>query len=422
MPTTQSTRIFYGWWIVVAAFLNLFFAVGIIFYGFPVFYPALAESLGFTRAQLTQGFLLGFLIAGLPFGLVAGVVIDRLGARWVILSGVVLVGISLMLMGQTTKLWHYELLCITEVIGYVLAGPIANQVLVAKWFEARRGRAMGYVYLGLGLGGVVSPLLSNYLIWSFGWRHALEAIGLLIMVVLIPVALLVTRSAPADMGLLPDGAGSADAGHARTSDPGPVATGRGDIQNATRTKNFWLILAGSTLVVGAIGTVIQHFILFLKDQGYSSTMASRFFTALLVASLGGRVLVGYLADRFRKKNIMAFFYALLSASVLLIGFWHSPIVIWCFVAVFGFSMGADYMLIPLVIAECFGTASLGKLLALIIMGYSLGQWGAPWIAGKMFDARHNYDLAWNVIAVAGLMGAAAIFAISPAPKRPPFEI
>jgi len=163
--------------------------------------------------------------------------------------------------------------------------------------------------------------------------------------------------------------------------------------------------------------VIQHFILFLKDQGYSATVASRFFTALLVASLGGRVLVGYLADRFRKKNIMAFFYASLSASLLLIGFSHSPMVIWGFVAVFGFSMGADYMLIPLVTAECFGTASLGKLLALIIMGYSLGQWGAPWIAGRIFDARHSYELAWNAIAVAGLIGAAAIFAISPGAEK-----
>ena len=417
MPTLQSTRVFYGWWIVVAAFLNLFFAVGIIFYGFPVFYPALVNSLGFTRAQLTQGFLLGFLIAGLPFGLVAGVVIDRIGARWVILSGVGLVGISLMLMGWMTRLWHYELLCITEVIGYVLAGPIANQVLVAKWFEARRGRAMGYVYLGLGLGGVASPMLSNYLIRDFGWRHALEAIGLLIMVVLTPVGLLVTRSAPADLGLLPDGTGPSAAGRSHSSVPDKLTSGRLDIRNTLRTRNFWLILTGSTLVVGAIGAVIQHFILFLKDQGYSATVASRFFTALLVASLGGRVLVGYLADRFRKKNIMAFFYASLSASVLLIGFSHSPMVIWCFVTVFGFSMGADYMLIPLVTAECFGTASLGKLLALIIMGYSLGQWGAPWIAGRMFDARHSYDLAWNVIAVAGLIGAAAIFAISPGAEK-----
>jgi MFS family permease len=299
----------------------------------------------------------------------------------------------------------------------VLAGPIANQVLVAKWFEARRGRAMGYVYLGLGLGGVASPMLSNYLIRDFGWRHALEAIGLLIMIVLIPVGLLVTRSAPADLGLMPDGVGLSDARRSRSNIPDMLAAGRSDIRNALRTTNFWLILAGSTLVVGAIGAVIQHFILFLKDQGYSATVASRFFTALLVASLGGRVLVGYLADRFRKKNIMAFFYASLSASVLLIGFSHSPTVIWGFVAVFGFSMGADYMLIPLVTAECFGTASLGKLLALIIMGYSLGQWGAPWIVGRIFDARHSYELAWNVIAVAGLIGAAAIFAISPGAKK-----
>ena len=413
MPTTQSNGIFYGWWIVVAAFLNLFFAVGIIFYGFPVFYPALAESLGFTRAQLTQGFLLGFLIAGLPFGLIAGVVIDRLGARWVILAGVGLVGISLMLMGWMTKLWHYELLCITEVLGYVLAGPIANQVLVAKWFEVRRGRAMGYVYLGLGLGGVASPLLSNYLIQNFGWRHALETVGMLIMVVLIPVGVLVTRSAPADLGLLPDGAPQETGLRPDAGRNNQKAVGRGDIQAAMRTRNFWLILAGSTLVVGAIGAVIQHFILFLKDQGYSTTSASRFFSTLLVASLGGRVLVGYLADRFRKKNIMALFYASLSASVLLIGFSHSPLVIWSFVVIFGFSMGADYMLIPLVTAECFGTASLGKILALIIMGYSLGQWGAPWVAGRIFDACHSYELAWNVIAVAGLMGVVAIFAISP---------
>jgi len=412
VPTSGSTRVFYGWWIVVAAFLNLFFAVGIIFYGFPVFYPALADSLGFTRAQLTQGFLLGFLIAGLPFGLIAGVVIDRVGARWVILAGAGLVGISLMLMGWMTKLWHYELLCIMEVLGYVLAGPIANQVLVAKWFEARRGRAMGYVYLGLGLGGVVSPLLSNYLIRNFGWRHALEVVGLLIMVILIPVGLLVTRSAPADLGLLPDGAANEDRSVA-VADSRKLAARPGAVQAAIRTKNFWLILAGSTLVVGAIGAVIQHFILFLKDQGYSANQASRFFTALLVASLGGRVLVGYLADRFRKKNIMAFFYASLSAAILLLAFSHNPNTIWIFATVFGFSMGADYMLIPLVTAECFGTASLGKLLALIIMGYSLGQWGAPWVTGRIFDVRHSYELAWNIIAVAGLLGSAAILAVSP---------
>ncbi len=409
MTNHRSTRIFYGWWIVVAAFLNLFFAVGIIFYGFPVFYPAFVESLGFLRAQVTQGFLLGFLVAGLPFGLLAGVVIDRIGARWVILSGAGLSGISLLLMGSMTRLWHYELFCIMEVLGYVLAGPIANQVLVARWFHTRRGRAMGYAYLGLGLGGVISPLLVHFLMRNFGWRHALEIVGLLILLVLFPVGIWITRSTPGEMGLLPDGAESVGLTEVRNSATVSPASGVGA---AIRSANFWLILAGSTLVMGAIGSVIQHFILFLKDQGYSATVAARFSTALLASSLGGRVAVGYVADRFRKKNTMALFYALLSASLLFLGMARRPVAVWTFALIFGFSMGADYMLIPLVTAECFGTASLGKLLALIIMGYSLGQWGAPWMAGRIFDSQHSYELAWKIMAAAGLFGAAAIYAVS----------
>src|SRR5438132_14429018 len=111
MANAETGRIFYGWWVVAAAFLNLFFVVGIIFYGFPVFYASFVESLGFSRAQVTQGFLLGFLIIGLPFGLLAGAVIDRVGARWVIVTGAGIVGISLLLMAKMTKLWHYEALC-----------------------------------------------------------------------------------------------------------------------------------------------------------------------------------------------------------------------------------------------------------------------------------------------------------------------
>src|SRR5436853_4204258 len=144
MVNQRSTRIFYGWWIVVAAFLNLLFAVGIIFYGFPVFYPSLVQSLGFTRAQVTQGFLLGFLVVGVLLAFVAGALIDRFGARSVILVGVVFVGSSLILMGTISKLWQYYALCISEVLGYTLAGPIPNQVLIANWFRVRRGRAMGY--------------------------------------------------------------------------------------------------------------------------------------------------------------------------------------------------------------------------------------------------------------------------------------
>jgi len=404
----SSNRIYYGWWIVLAAFLNLFFVVGILFYGFPVFYPYFVESLGFTRAQVTQGFLLGFLFAGLPFGILAGTLIDRIGARVVILAGVGLVGLPLLLMGGMSRFWQFEVLCIVEVIGYVLAGPLANQVLIARWFQRRRGQAMGYAYLGLGLGGVVAPMLVNFLARSLGWRHGLELLGTFILVALLPVGICVTRSSPEDFGVAPEAFGEtappaeSSASFAAT----PLA-----VSQAVRTVPFWLILTGSTLAIGAIGAVIQHFILFLKDAGYSATAASQYSTILLTASLGGRVIVGYLADRFRKSYLMAFFYFLIGVSVFLLAYPHSPILLASFAVVFGFAMGADYMLIPLVTSECFGTASLGKLLGLIIMGYSIGQWAAPWFVGKMFDARHSYDLAWKIIAILGMAGAAAIYAM-----------
>ena len=405
----SSNQIYYGWWIVVAAFLNLFFVVGIIFYGFPVFYPYFVEALGFTRAQVTQGFFLGFLFAGLPVGILAGTWIDRFGPRSVILAGVGLVGLSLLLMGRMNRFWHFEVLCIVEVIGYVLAGPIANQVLVARWFDRRRGRAMGLAYLGLGLGGVAAPLLVNFLAHHFGWRLALESIGTLTLVVLFPLGILVTRSSPKDVGRDPESLGEAPPPAAGSSSLTAPSAG---VLQAVRTPAFWLLLFGSTLAIGAIGAVIQHFILFLKDTGYSAAQASRYSTILLAASLGGRVIVGYIADRFRKSHIMAFFYLLIGLSVVLLAVSGAPPVLWTFAVIFGFSMGADYMLIPLVTSECFGTAALGKLLALIIMGYSIGQWAAPWMVGKLFDAQHSYALAWKIVAACGLFGATAICLIA----------
>ena len=403
--STLPSRLFYGWWIVAAAFLNLFFSVGIIYYGFPVYYPTLVSALGFTRAQVTQGFLLGFLVVGIPFSMMAGILIDRLGARWVILSGVGFIALPLILMGWITRFWQYEALCLVEVLGYSLAGPIANQVLISRWFRARRGQAMGFAYLGLGLGGVVSPLLTNFLIREVGWRHALAATGIVALVVLFPVGLFVTRSDPSEIGLMPDGAIQIDRGRLDTERS--IGTSA-----AIRSRDFWLILIGSTLVLGAINAVIQHFILFFKDQGYSTATASGFLSALLATSLAGRVLVGYLADRFQRKNTMALFYLVLGSSIPLLFMVRQPAAAWAFAAAFGFAMGADYMLIPLVIADRFGIGSLGKLLALVIIGNSILQWLAPWAAGRLFDTFGSYDPAWKLSTIAAVLGALAIYAVS----------
>src|SRR5213592_2055355 len=185
-----------------------------------------------------------------------------------------------------------------------------------------------------------------------------------------------------------------------------------EVPIASRTElNFWLLLLGSTLVIGAIGTVISHFILFLKDEGYSAGGASRELSVLLLSSLAGRVTVGYFADSFTRKNVMALFYLALALAIPMLLLHHQERVVTGFAILFGLAMGADYMLIPLVAADCFGLASLGKILALIIMANSLGQTFGPVMAGRIFDTRHNYDLAWFIISLAGILGAGAVYLI-----------
>ncbi len=406
MNQTEPTRVFYGWWVVLATFLNLFFAVGIVFYGLPVYYPSLVDSLHFTRSQVTEGILFGYVLLSPVFALM-GAVIDRFGARRVLLLGIFLVSLPLILMGWMTRLSHYYVLCILEVFGYILTGPVPNQVLVANWFRAKRGRAMGYSYLGLGLGGVAAPVLAAHLVKWFGWRHAFMITGVMILAVLFPVAKWLTRSTPGDMGLTPDGGDSA-ATQAATAVLPSVGLG-----GAVRTANFWLILTGSTLIIGAIGTVIQQFVLFLRDTGYTTIEASRVASGLLFAGLAGRIAVGYFADRFSKKNLMALFYMVLACSIPLLFLASKPVALWSFAVIFGFAMGADYMLIPLVTADCFGLVALGKLLGLIIMADSLGQWFGPMLAGRIFEATHSYNLAWGIITTAGILGAIAIYAVSP---------
>jgi MFS family permease len=414
-------RIFYGWWVVLAAFLNLFFTVGIMFYGLPVFYPSLVESLRFTRAQLTTGFLLGFAFVALPVGILAGTLIDRVGAQRVIAVGIWLVGLSLVLMGSMTRLWQFYILCTIAAVGYVLSGPIPNQVLVANWFQMRRGRAMGYAYLGLGLGGAVSPLVIQPLIQAFGWRHALQIAGSTILVVLFPITRWVTKSKPEDLHLFPDGVpATADASiSSRPAAPAKNSSLEANFKGILRSRNFWLILAGCTLTIGAIGAVTQHLILLLRDKGYPLKLASHVFSAMLASSLAGRVIVGHLADRRSKKNVMALFYFLLASSISLLFLSPHPVAMWAFALVFGFALGADYMLIPLLTAECFGLSILGTALSLIISGYSVGQWVAPWVAGRIFDVYHSYDLAWSIMVVAGLLGALIIYTIAPVETAPP---
>lgn len=402
---------FYGWRIAAVSFTILFVIVGIVYYSFPVFYAPLIESFGWSRAQVTAGFFYSILIVGPVFGISAGFLIDRYGTRRILLAGLISAGAAFLGFGVMGSLSAYYIFYFMQTVGYVSAGPIPNQVLISHWFRRMRGLAMGMAYVGIGIGGAVAPVLAQFLIRNYGWRSAMLAIGGAILLILIPVAILFVKNKPSDVGLHPDG------------DPAPPERRAAEsleagikLRAVVKTRAFWLILIGSMLSIGAVGGVIQHLQLYLRDQGFEPERAARVASFLLISSIVGRIIMGYLADRFRKSYVMLAAFLMVGGSIPLLYQVETPGAIYVFAFIFGFGMGADYMLIPLVTADCFGVASLGRLMGVILTSDALGQAFTPVLVGRLFDLYGSYDWGFVLLCAAGL-GAAAAAVLIPRPGR-----
>jgi MFS family permease len=405
----RARGVFYGWWVAAACFLNLFTIVGIMYYSFPVFYSPLIEEFHWSRAQVTAGFAVSIVFIGPLFGISAGILIDRFGPKRILLFGLVAAGLAFAGYGFMSALWMFYLLYFMQTAGYVTAGPIPNQVLISRWFDRWRGRAMGLAYVGAGLGGAIAPLLAQFLISRIGWRGAMHAISGGILLVLLPVSWQVIRNHPRELGQQPDGKSGGLAQPAGGDTQEPLLS----LRSVFRTREFWLIALGSFLSIGAVGGLIQHFVLFLRDRNLAPEKAAGVASFLLVASILGRVVMGWLADRIPKKFVMLIAFCAVAGAVPILYAGDLLRTAYVFAFVFGFGMGADYMLIPLVTAECFGVRSLGKLMGIIITTDSLGQAFTPVIVGRLFDIHKNYNLGFALVAAMAVVGAVTVLFIRP---------
>ena len=394
---------YYGWKIVAASFTILLVVVGIVYYSFPVFYPPLIDEFGWSRAQVTAGFFYSILIVGPIFGISAGFLIDRHGTKRVLIAGLLAAGIAFLGFYFMHTLRAYYLFYLLQSVGYVSAGPIPNQVLISRWFNRMRGRAMGLAYVGIGIGGAAAPVLAQLLVRQFGWRAAMLAICGIIFLAILPLVLVVIKDRPSDLQLYPDG----DSLTGTTAHPSNSASTGIPLRSAIRTRSFWMILVGSSLSIGAVGGIIQHLQLFLRDQGFSPEAAARVASFLLISSIAGRLVMGFLADRFSKKHVMLAAFLFVGSAIPLLYLVHFPGVIYCFAFLFGFGMGGDYMLIPLVTARSFGVASLGRLMGVILTADAIGQAFAPVAVGRLFDLHRNYNWGFALLTAAALTAALA---------------
>ena len=180
--------------VATTSFLSLFSIVGIALYGLPFFYDFMVRDFGWTRAQVTSGNALSKLIVGPLLGFAAGWLVDRFGPRRLMVAGILMVGTALIGLGSIATLAGFYFFYMFNAVGYLCGGPLPNQVLLSRWFTSARGKAMGFAYLGIGLGGALVPLVAVRLVQSVGWHDTLRILGIAVVVIALPFALFVKEA------------------------------------------------------------------------------------------------------------------------------------------------------------------------------------------------------------------------------------
>jgi MFS family permease len=375
--------------LIAPSFLALFAIVGLCLYGLPFFYDFFVRDLGWSRAQVTSGNALGKLVVGPLFGFVAGWLIDRFGPRPLMIAGILLAGAALVGLGNVTALPFFLFFYLLNSLAYVLAGPLPNQVLLARNFQNGRGRAMGIAYLGIGMGGFAAQHVSNALISAFGWRRALQALGVVVVVVALPLVLGLRR-----LGAVPVRA---------------VALPRPSLRAPLTSRSFYLLAIGSMASIGAVGGAFQNLKLLLSiDQHRSQDEAKWILSLILLVSLVGRVLAGELADRWGPKRVMLLVYLLVASAMAMLALGPTGNGIYLFVVVFGLGLGGEYMIIPLVAGELFGAAALGSILGILLTADGVAEAVMPMLVGRLRDARGSYTLAFELLVALSGLGALAV--------------
>ena len=388
--------------VAATSFLALFSIVGLALYGLPFFYDFMVRDFNWTRAEVTSGNFYSKLLIGPLFGFLAGWIIDRFGPRRMMMAGILMAGIALVGLSFTTTLAFFYFFYLFNALGYVCGGPLPNQVLISRWFNEARGKAMGFAYLGIGLGGAAASQLANWLTRQFGWPGALRTLGILIIVIALPMAFFVKENPGID--------GSQ-----------PATTTPISIGGILKSWQFYLLAIGSMCSIGAVGGTFQNLKLYMTGDLFrglsvqeAQSIAANVLSLVLISSLVGRILMGWLADRFEKKYVMLLIYLIVAGSIPLLFLASNRPFLYLFAVLFGIGLGGDYMIIPLMAAELFGVKVLGRLMGVVLTADGVAEALAPVIVAKTRDNTGSYAIGFSILIVLAFVGATAVALL---PKR-----
>lgn len=413
-PRTPGGAIFYGWRVVAAsgAGLALSFPT-VVIYPFGNFVRPLAAEFGWNRGDISAALMIAILTTAVA-GPGLGMLIDRFGVRRVLLPAILLFGLaSGSLYWLTPSLAQfYATFFVIAVVGTVVS-PLGYSRVIVSWFDRHRGLALGIGLAGVGIGAAaVSPAVQA-VIGHFGWRHAYIGLGLLILFISFPIVFAVLRDSPGEMGLGADGDSPApDDGESNARAAGFTA------RDAARTAAFWLMLGAFFLVGLAMTGIIVHLVPMLIDRGMTPARAALATTVLGMSLIFGRLLAGYLMDRFFAPNVAIVFLAgpILGLGMLAMG--ASGGLAYVSAALVGMAIGAEFDVIAYFTSRYFGPRAYGQIYGYLFALFQIGGAMGPVIMGYGFDSLGNYTMALWLLS--GLMALACLLIrfLGPYPTLP----
>jgi predicted MFS family arabinose efflux permease len=397
---------YYGWFIVGLSFLANLTAAGIRSAPSVLIHPLEAEF-GWSRAEIASAASLNLLLLGL-FAPIGGWLIDRLGARRVILGSLTTIAFGLTAVIFVQQLW--QLILIWGVVLGIATGitPALGASIASRWFIDRRGLAVGIMTNANAAGQIIFlPLLMSIVVTS-GWRSALMAI-VIAAAVLIPVIWLWMRDNPAEIGLEPYRAEKPMSSGARSG--GFV---RGDIRpislsamsEVLQTGTFW-ILSGCFFICGvtANGLIGTHLIPHAIERGIPQVTAAAAVGIMGGASFIGTTFSGYLVDRIDPRKVLSVVYALRGSALLILPFVSDSMGLFFFAVLYGLDWYASGPATTTIIARAFGSERVGRIFGAVFVFHQLGGATAAITGGWARVHFGDYQYAFLIGGCLGLVAA-----------------
>jgi MFS family permease len=388
-------------WLTVAV---LFAALAFIFGGTiatpGIFFAPLISEFGWTHARVSL-LASSVTLGTIPGSVAVGFMLERVDARIPMVAGAALTAGSLLFASQADSYFPLLISYFFAGFGVAMATLVPAALVVANWFQAKRGIAMGVAIAGVSVGGMIMVQVAAAVIQASGWRAAYAALALPVLLIVIPLVLLVVRTRPPDASVR--GLSSETEREARVLAPNLEGF---NLAAAIETRSFWLIAVAAFLFAFTVYGVLTQLVVYLLGVGYRPAIAAIVLSLMLGLNAVGKVLFGIVADRIGARLSLALSFAIIAGGIILLLGAHESVGLAVFLLVYGPAWGAPLMLLPLITIESLGLKHYSSLGGVLRVAEAAGAVLGPVALGRIFDLTGSYRPAFGLCIVCAVVGAA----------------